>query len=179
MRNDQFFQTEDGRRRLLDEQQHLQAGREAATLRRIEYRSSTKISDEEGDSPELAALDQEVAVATGRLHIISQIFSLARPQTAPRPTTTDHVQIDHIVTIQRIGNDSCKRRFLLGGHGEENDTLDPPVISYTTLIGKAVLKKEVGDTFRITLPGTETVEYVILKIELRPQRPSLMAANAA
>ena len=74
--------------------------------------------------------------------------------------SVNEVGVGSIVTIRRVGQDKVEKLQIVG-----TTEIDPAVgkISDESPIGKAVIKKKIGDTFIVEAPIGE-IEYEVLEI---------------
>lgn len=97
---------------------------------------------------------------------------------APTPRQFDTVLTGHMVTLRIFeGDESSEERMIIGGCGEEDLEAIPRTCACDGVIGRQLIKKEVGDLIQVMVNG-QKCDAEVLRIEL----PGTMApgvANAA
>ncbi|NLP26257.1 MAG: transcription elongation factor GreA [Clostridiales bacterium] len=132
------------------------------TVRRAEVAQKLKEARAFGDLSENAEYD-EAKNEQGILE--AQIAELENTLNNAEVVDDDKISINEvgvgsIVTVRQIGHDTIQKLQLVG-----STEIDPAIgrISDESPIGKAVMKKKVGDTFIVEAPIGE-LEYEVLEI---------------
>lgn len=132
------------------------------TVRRAEVAQKLKEARAFGDLSENAEYD-EAKNEQGILE--AQIAELENTLNNAEVVDDDEISINEVgvgskVTVRQIGHDTIQKLQLVG-----STEIDPAIgrISDESPIGKAVMKKKVGDTFIVEAPIGE-LEYEVLEI---------------
>lgn len=148
------------RERMLELERELH---EMKTKGRAEMASKISEARSHGDLSENAEYDaakEEQGLHELRISKLEQTLSRARIiEKSDLPN--DAVYILSHVTLENLKNGEIVRYLLVSP--EEAD-FDKNKISVTSPIGKALLKKKLGDEVRVTVPAG-TLEYKILNVE--------------
>ena len=135
--------------------------RELVHVRRAEVAEMIRDAKEAGDVSENAAYDEakdQQAFVEGRIMHLEDL--LKRAVVIQSPDSTDKVDIGSVVTVTEAGAPS--EQFRIVGSAEANPSLG--LISNESLLGRALLGKQVGQAATYTSPDGETLSFEILEI---------------
>lgn len=158
---------------------------ERKTSKELEGLRCGQNAGNENDQIDFKAFKDKLEQVCNRRRDAEQL--LVEVRVAPVPRQFETAQVGHQIRVRYLDDSVSRHRgfeetFILGGIGE-SDT-DSPVRTYAcdTAFGKALVRKEVGDTATVIIPKSrenlfgERYQIEILSIELPGQQP---AANAA
>ena len=132
------------------------------TVRRAEVAQKLKEARAFGDLSENAEYDEaknEQGILEAQIAELENTLNNAEVVDDDK-ISVNEVGVGSIVTIRRVGQDKVEKLQIVG-----TTEIDPAVgkISDESPIGKAVIKKKIGDTFIVEAPIGE-IEYEVLEI---------------